>query len=149
MIKLDILNLIFVVKKPKLCCTLIAVLLSKYHSSEELILQQPVTDVTLHLRRAFPAALTPDKHIVWIRVFRQTEGKIIFYHQFQMPQVCHLVKINFSEEYEMHLVFPPNNYSATICKILRQKQTSLHFSYRFMKLHIRVPSRVPSPRRHF
>lgn len=76
MIKFNILNLISIVKNLKLCCILIAVLVSKYPQVREAGSSVASnTNVTFHLRRIFPAALTPDKHIVWIRVFRQTEEK--------------------------------------------------------------------------
>lgn len=67
----------------------------------------------------FPAAITPDKHIVGIRVFRQVEENH-FLPQFQTPELYHLMQ-DFSEEYRMYLEFPPNNYSAVICKKLRHK----------------------------
>lgn len=51
MIKLDILNLIFIVKKLKLCCTLTAVLVSRHPQLREAHSSGASnTDATLHLR---------------------------------------------------------------------------------------------------
>lgn len=118
MIKLHILNLIFKVKKLKLHCSLTAVLEST-RGIEKLHLQQPATPLPTTVMTAFSATFTSDKHTAWIRILDR--GKYF------LPRVSDAISIFSNEEkislrkWEMYLVFPGHNYSALICKILRQK----------------------------